>query len=416
MRIESLRLQNFRGFEDATLPLDRPLTVLFGENGSGKSSVLTALGLCFSELLKQTLEAGEHKVIHWYPTYDDIRLGAAECLIGVELRQNARTLAGRFSYQRGYDSLAGRFNNLLANFLQEKPFLSIYYSSGRSVKGSSQIFGNAFSEAELELNAEWALADALHPGSLGFRSFFLWFKEREDAENRRKVQEKNFAATDPHLAPVRFAIEGLLPGYTNPRIQHDPLRLEITKGNQALSMDQLSDGEKQVLVMTADIARRLAMVYPKEPKPLEQEAVILVDEIELHLHPSWQRQILPAWRRVFPNCQFIVTTHSPQAISEVPNDAVFLVRNFQFVRPSAPTEGRDSNSILEETMNTPERPQGAKNELDKIAAFIDEEDYALARKHLDTIAQRLTEQDNEIVRLRTMLHFMDGSHAPDSKG
>jgi predicted ATP-binding protein involved in virulence len=414
MRLESLRLQNYRGFEDATLPLDRPLTVLFGENGSGKSSVLTALVLCFSELLRSILHA-EQKAFQWRPTYDDIRLGTAECLIGLELRQKARTLAGRFSYKRGYVSLAGGFNNLLPNFLQEKPFLAIYYSSGRPVKGSSDIFGNALSATELQLDMEWALTDALNPGAFGFRTLFLWFKEREDAENRRKVQEKNFAATDPQLAAVRFAIEGLLPGYTNPRIQHDPLRLEITKGDQALSMDQLSDGEKQVLVMTADIARRLSMVYPKEPKPLEQEAVILVDEIELHLHPSWQRQILPAWRRVFPNCQFIVTTHSPQVISEVPNDAVYVIKNFQFYRPSAPTEGRDSNSILEEVMGTPERPQDVKEELEKIASLIDNERYADAHERLDLIAQRLTESDNEIVRLRVLLHFMEGSHAADSQ-
>jgi len=413
MRLESLRLQNYRGFEDATLPLDRPLTVLFGENGSGKSSVLMALGLCFSELFKHVI-LGEHKAFTLIPTYDDIRLGAKQFVIGIELRQDTQSLKGGFSYVPGDSSLLGGFNTLPSKVLKGNSILPIFYPSDRTINRSPEIFENLGSAAEPQHYLKHALADALNPGHFGFRSFFLWFKEREDAENRRKVQEKNLSATDPQLSAVRAAIEGLLPGYTNPRIQHDPLRLEITKGNQPLSMDQLSDGEKQVLVMTADIARRLSMVYPKEQKPLEQEGIILVDEVELHLHPSWQRQILPAWRRVFPNCQFIVTTHSPQVISEVPNDAVFLVKDFQFVRPSAPTEGRDSNSILEESMNTPERPREAKAELEKIAGLIDTEDYAGARTHLDTLAQKLTEQDNEIVRLRTMLHFMDGGHASHS--
>lgn len=414
MRIESLRLQNYRGFEDATLPLDRPLTVLFGENGSGKSSVLMALGLCFSELLS-TADPGQRKGITWRATYDDIRHDAAEFLIGLKLRENAETIEGDIRYRRGNSSHSGGFKRLPMKILQGGPVLCIFHSSSRVIHRSEKIFDDAGPTKEDHLDPQWALADALNPGGLGFRSFFLWFKEREDAENRRKVQEKNLAATDPHLSAVRSAIEGLLPGYTNPRIQHDPLRLEITKGNQALSMDQLSDGEKQVLVMTADIARRLAMVYPKEPKPLEQEAIIIVDEIELHLHPSWQRQILPAWRRIFPNCQFIVTTHSPQVISEVPNDAVYVIKNFQFYRPGAPTEGRDSNSILEEVMGTPERPQDVKEELEKIAALIDNERYADAHKHLDVIAERLTESDNEIVRLRVLLHFMEGSHAAGSQ-
>lgn len=411
MRIEFLRLQNYRGFEDATLPLDRPLTVLFGENGSGKSSVLTALTLCFTELVKRIIR-DDRNYLYWFPTYDDIRLGATNCLISAGFRRDTLTLSGTFSYGRGDAALDGSFNTLPSKFLQGKPLLAIFYPSNRSISGSSDIFVNA----EPEFDSDWALSDALNPGHLGFRPFFLWFKLREDAENRRKVQEKNFAAADPQLSAVRSAIEGLLPGYTNPHIQHDPLRLEITKGKQSLSMDQLSDGEKQVLVMTADIARRLSMIYPKEPKPLEQEAIILVDEVELHLHPSWQRQILPAWRRVFPNCQFIVTTHSPQVISEVPNDAVFLVKDFQFVRPSAPTEGRDSNSILEESMGTPERPREAKAALEKIANLIDNEDYAQARETLAALAQKLTEQDNEIVRLRTLLHFMDGDHASHSQG
>lgn len=416
MRLESLRLQNFRGFEDATLPLDRPLTVLFGENGSGKSSVLRAMGLGFTSIIKNALDqVGE--AYPFFKSSHDIRLGSAKADITIEwnhqkiIRQTTHFV--RFGNPK--HSFYGKVATVRSMVESGVPFLPIIFSAHRTIDDSENVLRSS-GVPDTKRRTPGVLDDALNPGSFGFRTFFLWFKEREDAENRRKVQEKNFSAVDPHLSAVRAAIERLFPTYTNPRIQHDPLRLEITKGDQKLSMDQLSDGEKQVLVMTADIARRLSMVYPAETNPLEQEAVILVDEIELHLHPSWQRQILPAWRRIFPGSQFIVTTHSPQVISEVPNDAIFLVKNFQFVRPGAPTEGRDSNSILEESMSTSERPQDAKRALEKISALIDDEQYSEARNQLNEVAKRLTENDNEVVRLRTMLHFMAGAHATDSQG
>lgn len=416
MRLESLRLQNFRGFEDATLPLDRPLTVLFGENGSGKSSVLIAAVICFSDILSQSFRK-KRMGLGYSISDDDIRTGATKATLEVELRQGPQQFSGTLTHFRGSRSNSDTLEIVQDELRRRKiQFLPIAYFSERSVDKSNDIFKAIDTKTEHADEAQWALADTLDPGHVRFRSFFRWFKEREDAENRLKVQQGNLALTDHLLSGVRNAITELLFGFSNLRIQHEPLRLVVSKNADVFAIDQLSDGEKQLLVMTADIARRLSMVYLNEPKPLEQEAVILVDEIELHLHPSWQRRILPAWRRIFPGCQFIVTTHSPQVISEVPNDAVFLVKDFQFIRPGASTEGRDSNSILEETMGTPERPPEIKAELSNIALLIDDERYSEARDSLDKLAQRVTEQDNEVVRLRTMLHFMEGARAIDSQG
>ncbi|MDI1477759.1 AAA family ATPase [Polyangium sp. y55x31] len=405
MRLKTLRLQNFRGFGDATLDLDRPLTVLFGANGSGKSSVLMALLFGFSELLHWTfLQAGGRA---FSPSDGDIALGAERLTITMEFSGDDQEFPLSVRYRRGQGT---EVSSRRSYDLGDLSFLPIAYLADRSVAPSRGTFQPI--EPEKPLTHDWVLSDALDVGHVGFRPFFRWFKEREDAENRRKVQEKDLSVTDPQLSAVRAAVEGLLPGFSNLRIQHDPLRLEVTKGSQALSVDQLSDGEKQVLAITADIARRLAMVHADAPEPLQREAIVLVDEVELHLHPAWQRRVLPAWRRIFPGSQFIVTTHSPQVLSEVPSDAVFLVENFQFVRPGAPTEGRDSNAILEEVMSTPERPLAVKDELDEISRLIDEDQYTLAREKLDAVALRVTEQDSEVVRLRTLLHFLgDGDEA-----
>jgi predicted ATP-binding protein involved in virulence len=144
---------------------------------------------------------------------------------------------------------------------------------------------------------------------------------------------------------------------------------------------------------------------------------VLIDDIEAHLHPSWQRRVLGALRRTFPNCQLIVTTHSPQVLSEVPNDAVVLVKDFQFVRPGGPTAGRDSNAILAEAMDTPERPAAQVDAIRTISTLLDEGRHGEARVKLEALAQELSDRDRDVVGLRTMLHFLeDGDEARPQGG
>ena len=127
----------------------------------------------------------------------------------------------------------------------------------------------------------------------------------------------------------------------------------VKKSEQTLYFDQLSDGEKCLLAMTGDIARRLAMANPYADNPLQGGGVVLIDEIELHLHPGWQRRVVPALERTFPNVQFILTTHSPQVLSSVAREQIVLLSGFQAVSRLPYTEGRDSNAILSELMGVP---------------------------------------------------------------
>lgn len=234
--------------------------------------------------------------------------------------------------------------------------------------------------------------DSLVVGHLKFRSLFQWFKAREDVENELKVSEQDLSLEDPQLSAVRRAITGMLPGFSGLRIQRDPLHMVIRKGDATLVIDQLSDGEKLLLALTADLARRLAMACADHGDPLQGEAIVFIDEIELHLHPAWQRRVLAALRSTFPNCQFIVTTHSPQVLSEVPNDAVVLVKDFQFFRPAAPTEGRDTNSTLH--CNSAGRLCSTDPRLQK---DIDEH---LGLNHRILVADRKARFDRDVNRLR----------------
>ncbi len=412
MKVHRLTLKNFRGFADATLDLDRPLTVLFGPNGSGKSSVLEALAVVISEVLLHTL----HGKSGWslLPTDEDISVGAGELRIEGGVSNGAVRTTVAVTHQRTRRRATSGINAALMRLFGAAPFQPVYYESARAVAPASEAFAS-HEEPAGAAPAPPALRDALSVGRLKFRSLFQWFKEREDVENELKVSQGNLSLEDPQLGAVRRAVAGMLPGFSGLRVQRDLLHMVIRKGATLLAIDQLSDGEKLLLALAADLARRLAITHP-EGDPLQGEAMVLIDEIELHLHPAWQRKVLGRLRATFPNCQFVVTTHSPQVLSEVPNDAVVLVKDFQFVHPGAPTSGRDSNAILAEAMDTPERPEAQRDAVREVAALIDAGRYDEAQSKLDALARAVTERDREVVGLRTMLHFLEGGDAADPQG
>lgn len=416
MRVRRLTLTNYRGFEQATIDLDRPLTVLFGVNGSGKSSVLTALTVAASDLIDASTP---DRTSWWVHAEDnDIRRGADRLQIEVEWLNAGTPKIVAASHRRMQRTVVlDPPNPWLSAFYAAAPALQVFYGASREVEVRSGVFEPEYDEdGRLEVDPASATHDALAVGHLKFRALFQWFKNREDTENELKVSRQDLTLEDPQLAAVRRAVAGMLPGFSGLRIQRDPLHMVIRKGDTLLAVDQLSDGERLLLALTADLARRLAITYADAPDSLAGEAIVLIDEVELHLHPTWQRRVLGALRSTFPNCQFIVTTHSPQVLSEVPNDAVVLVKDFQFVRPGAPTAGRDSNAILTEAMGTPDRPVAQAAAIESIGALLDEGRHAEARAQLDALALQLTERDREVVELRTMLHFLGGDDAAHPQG
>jgi predicted ATP-binding protein involved in virulence len=207
-----------------------------------------------------------------------------------------------------------------------------------------------------------------------------------------------------------------MPGFEDLHVQRKPEpRIAIHKSGVDLLLNQLSQGERSLIALVADLARRLAMIGERKKKTalasLALPAWVLIDEIELHLHPAWQRDVLTRLRSTFPNAQFIVTTHSPLVLADVPASSVrLLTRNggsLLVAEPASPTAGRDTNAILEEVMGTSERPDKQRAELTRIADLIDRNKLAAARTAVDRLANTLTERDSEIVRLRSMLQFLE---------
>ena len=232
-----------------------------------------------------------------------------------------------------------------------------------------------------------------------FKDFFKWFHAKENEELREQKERRDHDFSLPDLDAVRRAIQSMVPGVSEPRIELGPLRFVLSVESESgiretLSFDQLGGGHRIVLALVADLARRMAQGNPHLEDPLSSEAIVLIDEIELHLHPSWQQRVLPDLKRTFPNAQFLVSTYSPQVLSSVrPEHVVALsLEGDEMVasQSNAATYGAEAGDVLSSVMGVNERPQNQfKEVLDRYFQLISdgkgESQKALA------IRQKLTE-------------------------
>ena len=216
-------------------------------------------------------------------------------------------------------------------------------------------------------------------------------------------------AAKRHLNVLRSAVDRFLPAYTNLRpTAEDSSRLLIDHGRIALDVGQLSDGERGVLALVLDIARRLSQAGPALDDPLrEGQAVVLIDEIDLHLHPKWQRQIVHNLTTTFPRCQFIATTHSPQVIGEVEHDLIQIIANGEVYSPTH-SFGVDSSRVLEEVMDAPPRTAEVEDLLTKVSQEVGKQRLERAREFLAQLVDRLGENDPDVTRITTLLDFVEG--------
>ena len=211
-----------------------------------------------------------------------------------------------------------------------------------------------------------------------FRLFFEWFRENEDIENERLAESLTSGDApqfvgSTELAAVRRALKTFLPEFDGWRIRRSPLRLEVKKDGKAFNVEQLSDGEKCTIALVGDLARRLVVANPELFNPLEGDGIVLVDEIELHLHPAWQKTILPRFMETFPNLQFIVTTHSPLVLAQL--NALLYSDENHGIEVFALKDGDVASMIDSETGLI------ASGEMDEVIASIDDEFDALPKRN-----------------------------------
>ncbi len=404
MKVKRLKMQSFRGIGDLTLEFDltEPI-VLIGINGVGKSSILDALSLLLSRFMEWIGGVSTKEEVRAFSELDisnkdtltrlsiTISLGKGEDDWEISRSRNG------VSEDSMHELIKFTANAIWRHWQNEPEYnlpLAVYYPVNRAVLDI---------RLEIPKKTQFKQIDAYEKALTGSRNdfaiFFQWFRNREDLES--ELLRDNRTYQDSQLEAVRQAISSLIPSFSKLRVRRSPLRMTVIKKGEELIINQLSDGEKCLLAMVGDLARRLAIANPSLPDPLQGSGVVLIDEIELHLHPKWQREIIPALTRTFPNCQFIVTTHSPQVISQVKPEGIYILEKTDegviAKRPES-SFGRDSNRILEDLMGVPARPQEIKDRLHELFRLIDQGNLDGARQLSQEIADIIGQDEPELVK------------------
>lgn len=328
MKIDKLTLNNFRSFEELSVNAGNRLTLLIGENGKGKSTILdgiaVALGAVLTSLPGVTGISFKKTDLRQFNNkradFMRVRIKTVSGLSWERLGRRDKNVSFTLGFREalGLGQLRKYINEIILDPMSnnnevELPVLA-YYGVNRALL-DVPLRRRGFPKSHKRFEA---YNNALNSTSR-FKSTFIWFYNKENEELRRQKELKSFDFKLPELETIRKAISLMFNDLSEPHILTNPLRFVVKAGDEILDITQLSDGYKTLLSLVMDLASRMALANPHLENPLNSPAIVLIDEIDLHLHPEWQKNVVGQLLSTFPNTQFFLTTHSPYIVESVNN-------------------------------------------------------------------------------------------------
>ena len=406
-RLHEIRVDNYRCFEELTLSLEEDTTVLFAENGGGKTALLTALAMglaVFQRGSPRTLKldarrdprmrilnekGGREPVGPCKVTWTAV-VGEAESVAWSTTIQPA---SGRTTNQRQPILKALERVRVPGN---RWPLFAWY--------GVDRLGHRRSRYRKLERTGDrWeAYASALD-ANLDETPLLQWLQDEMLGDVVRGQQEE----------PARFLHQAVMEATVRatPDVKkawYDPVAqgpvVHFENGHVA-PWTELSDGYHVFIALVADIARRAVMLNEIDgaDAPTRVEGVVLIDELDLHLHPRWQRVALLGLRSAFPRLQLVVTTHSPQVLSSAENRHVRRLFNGRLQDDLVLVEGRDTNAILREYMHTEDRDAEGTRQLQTLHDFIDQGRREEAAQLYRQLLARWGDLDPTLIRAKALM-------------
>lgn len=424
MFLKSIELLNFRCFSKLKVEFHNRLTVIVGNNGAGKSTVLEAATIAAGTLTSAMDGLTNYGIKKSDAHYKCYELGSnidVQPQFPVEIIASGMIDGQTVTWTRGLYSAKGRSGLASAKELvavarsyQERmrngdtklklPIIS-YYGTGRLWVQHREKKHNTFEKN----NRTNGYVDSLD-GAANDKLMMKWFE-------KMTLQQLQRGTDIPEFMAVKMALEQMvasITGYTDVKIQFnlDTKDLDVMYYDQSkipakISLSQLSDGYRCTISLIADIAYRMALLNPQllDRVLVETEGVVLIDEIDLHLHPTWQKRILKDLLEIFPKVQFIVSTHAPEVINSVKSDSIIILKGNQMTMAADETYGKDANTILREIMEVSARPEEIRELFERFYKFVDDQKWSEAEKILFELEATIGNNDPEINSCKVRLEL-----------
>lgn len=429
MRIQNLTLQNFKCFENLELDFHPNLTVIVGANGSGKTSIMEGVAIAISTLFVKMDGLSGRSIDKSQAHLKAFSIGSTKDVqpqYPVTVKASAVIEEKEVSWARSLNKPTGSTTVIdardiidLGVHFQEQlrkgdtslilPVIA-YYGTGRLWDYHREKQNDVF-ETNNRSNGYIDCVD----GTANIKLMMNWFSKM----TVQKYQNKELGLGNiPELEAVYSAMESCYKRITGSdfvKIQYNmgTRELEVaykdTSGElMRISINQLSDGYKSTISLVADIAYRMAVLNPQLLGNVCEETtgIVLIDEVDLHLHPTWQQQILRDLTEIFPRVQFIVSTHAPAVISTVKSENIVMLDEGEVYEPSGEIHGKDLNTIIRGVMHSTERPIEIKELFNQFYHWIDMEDAEKAEQILESLKEKIGNDDSEIAGCNVKLKLL----------
>ncbi|MBK9447986.1 MAG: AAA family ATPase [Bacteroidetes bacterium] len=423
MRLTSIELENFRCFEKEKIELHPQLNVFVGVNASGKTALLEGIGLglafFFQGLEKEGVqqyyiqESDQRQeflnsvAIKHRPIIHCIGMAFGESRHSWERKFGVAQLPPRSEFLSDRNALMSDIGNGL---LMDVNAMARHHYNGLNVEfpilfyfSTQRLWGG---EGEVNIPNRSSIFSGYF-NALNRDSNTLLFEEELERMQLVASQAKEFGFTHDsgRLDLIRSLAAKVIVDCKIFYYDYEKQSLAVIfNDGRRLTIDELSDGQKSLLLISTGIAFQCATLNPHMGlDAYKSNGVVLIDEVELHLHPDWQRQILPILTQAFPNIQFICTTHSPQVISSLKPENVQLIKDFKVSPLTKHTKGRDSNTILTEIFGIEKRPKEFADKLQHFYTLLETQSVKEAEVAFEELESLWGTMDTEIVHARMFL-------------
>jgi len=416
MKIHKLYIKNFKGFEEKTFEFNPHFTILIGDNATGKTSILDAISILMGQFFQGLENIKVPKIEEKYVRIKYIKgqpKPQKPCILQAEGFVNHEKI-GQENWkisneiQQENEKIKSIATTILQNSRSEKKAnkaffpLIAYYGTGRLYKTSI----NNIDFLEQKEGFEMAYSDALNIDISG-RHFLSWFKTQIASKKSLSALEKKHTKAFKNTILSLFPNEDMIDIDFNFKINELSFIFYPQKNKKDRKVwwyNQLSDGYRNIIGLAADIAYRCIQLNPHlgENAVKNTEGIVLIDEIDLHLHPKWQRRIVEDLKRIFPKIQFVATTHSPFIVQSLKSDELIVLDEKE-------RGGNPQNRSLEEIV---EVEMGLENMIRSVRF---EKMLATAEEYFNLIAQgKNSKNDTYVAQLRQRLNELEEYFSEDA--